>query len=395
MIERASDIEMVSSMTRRNTHVARKHVTDTAVREVWVRAAGRCVLCSAYLLGSGRWFFHHKNHGEVAHNAGATDGKKSPRSGSTLTIDERALPENLLLLCHACHRMVDDVGAEKVYTEEYLSDHKHRHEDHVRRVTNFATVTDAAVVRVTGRIRGTLAPATDRQVAAALHYEDLRPAGEHPHDSEFLVSIDSEDTDAWVWSEGAKKIGDKLKALRESPCGTVAVFAMAPIPLLVFLGSQLDDKADVRVFPRFRDAEDLTCCWRNEPLTPANFKLSSSGADPTARDIVVTLSISGAVDVGRGPTSLAGLPRVALFASDLGPDAIQTKADLTAFATAWRRALAQIESDFPICERIHLLAAVPVVAAVACGQHHMRDAQPALVVYQRAGEEYAEALTIG
>jgi hypothetical protein len=382
-------------MTRRNTQVARSRIGEPVIREIWVRAAGRCVLCSAYLLGRGRTYFHHIAHGQVAHNVGATKGKKSPRGQSTLTLDERALPENLLLLCHQCHRMVDDVGAEKIYTEEYLAKHKRAHEDRVRRVTDFATVTEAAVVRVTGRIRGTLAPATDRQVGAALHYEDLRHSGEHPHDAEYVVSIDSEDTDPWVWQEGTTKIVAKLAGLRDSPHPTVAVFAMAPIPLLVFLGSQLDDKADIRVFPRFRDAEDLACCWRNEPLTPATFEVYPGNTDAQARDVVVSVSVSAPIDVNRAPAGLVDLPLVTLSAEKIGPDSIQTKADLAAFASAWRRALARVESDYPSCERIHLLAAVPMIAAVASGQHHMRDSQPQLVVYQRTAEDYVEALRIG
>ncbi len=208
-------------------------------------------------------------------------------------------------------------------------------------------------------------------------------------------SIDSEDTDSWVWNEGTKKIAAKLANLRDSPHATVAVFAMAPIPLLVFLGSQLDDKADIRVFPRFRDAEDLACCWRNEPLTPAAFKTIPGIADDQARDVVLTVSVSAAVEPSRAPTKLASLPRVALTAENIGPDSIQTKADLASFASAWRRTLAGVESDYPSCERIHLLAAVPVVAAVAAGQHHMRDAQPQLVVYQRTAADYVEALRVG
>ncbi|WP_164486902.1 SAVED domain-containing protein [Plantibacter sp. PA-3-X8] len=291
--------------------------------------------------------------------------------------------------------MVDDVGAERVYTEEYLARHKRVHEDRVRKVTDFANVTAAAVVRVTGRIRGTLSPATDRQVAAALHYEDLHPAGEHPHDAEFNVTIDSDDTDPWVWQEGMKKIAARLTALSDSPYGTVAVFAMAPIPLLVFLGSKLDDKADIRVLPRFREAEDLACCWRNQEVTPQEFKISSTGPDPYAVDVLMAVGVTAPVDVSRVPKQLSNLARVAVTAGHLSPDAIQTKEDFSSFSRAWRDALAKIETDYPKCQRIHLLAAVPLVAAVACGQHLMRESQPKLVVYQRTDEAYVEALTIG
>ncbi len=51
------------------------------------------------------------------------------------------------------------------------------------------------------------------------------------------MTVESEDTSAWVWEEGSSKIATKLAAFRDSPYDTVAVFAMAPIPLLVFLGS--------------------------------------------------------------------------------------------------------------------------------------------------------------
>jgi hypothetical protein len=380
-------------MAGRNTQVARVDIKDSVTREIWVRAAGRCVLCSAYLLGTGKSFFHTA-HGEVAHNVGATKGEKSPRGTSKLALEERARAENLLLLCHQCHRMIDAEGADRVYTEEYLRAHKQTHEDRVRRVTDFATLTETAVVRMTARVRGVFAPVTDRQVASALHFEDMQYAGEHPRDAEFEVSIDAGDTDSWVWQEGMKKIETKLAALRDSPYSTVSVFAMAPVPLLVFLGSKLEDKGDTRVFPRFRDAEDLACCWRNRPGSEAAFAVSSSGTDLAATDVVLTVSVSGVADPRAASDEVASLPQVTLVADQIGPDVIQTKADLAAFSHGWRSALARVETNFPSCERIHLLAAVPVVAAIACGQHHMRDAQPPLVVYQRAGEGYIEALTV-
>lgn len=380
-------------MARRNTRVARVNIKDSVIREIWVRAAGRCVLCSEYLLGTGKSFFHTA-HGEVAHNTGAIGGKRSPRGASKLTLEERARAENLLLLCHQCHRMIDAEGADKVYTEDYLRAHKQTHEDRVRRVTDFATVTETAVVRLTGRVRGFFAPVTDRQVASALHFEDMQYAGEHPRDATFEVSIDAEDTDSWVWDEGTKKIDAKLTALRDAPYDTVSVFAMAPVPLLVYLGSKLEDKGDIRVFPRFRNAQDLACCWRSRPGSVAAFAVDSSGTDLGATDVLLTVSVSGAADLTAAPADVAGLPHVTLTADKIGPDAIQTKADQAAFSLAWRSALARVETDYPSCERIHLLAAVPVVAAIACGQHHMRDAQPPLIVYQRADEGYVEALTV-
>lgn len=383
-------------MAKRDTRITRKQVKDSEILQVWARAAGRCVLCSSYLLGGERSYFHTASHGEVAHNVGATSGKRSPRgTTSDLTKDERASSENLLLLCHRCHRNVDAEGAENVYTEAHLKAKKLAHEERVRKVTDHATVHETAVLRVTGRIRGRFAPATDRQIAEALFNEDLRFAGEHPRDSTFTVEAKADETDEWVWKQGAQEISRKVAQLHDSPCGTVSVFAMAPIPLLVHLGSELDDKTDVRLFQRFRGEEDLSWTWRNAPPRVPEFELSSSSPDGDVRDVVVAVSITGPVGADRAPETLVGLPQIHLSAKSPSPDVIQTKAALNTFAQAWRDALNQVEAHYPRCERIHLLAAVPLVAAIACGRHHMRDAHPSMVVYQRVGEDYVEALEIG
>lgn len=382
-------------MAKRDTRITRKQVKDSEILQIWARAAGRCVLCSTYLLGGESSYFHTASHGEVAHNVGATSGKGSTRgTTSDLTKDERASRENLLLLCHRCHRNVDTEGAENIYTEAHLKAKKLAHEERVRKVTDHATVHETAVLRVTGRIRGRFAPATNRQIAEALFNEDLRFAGEHPRESTFTVEAKADETDEWVWKQGAQEISRKVAQLHDAPYETVSVFAMAPIPLLVHLGSELDDKTDVRLFQRFRGEEDLAWTWRNASPQVPQFELSSSSPDGSVRDVVLTVSLTGPVQADRAPKTLTGLPQIHLRAEFPSPDVIQTKADLNAFAKAWRDALAQVEAHYPLCERIHLLAAVPLVAAIACGQHHMRDAHPSMVVYQRAGEDYVEALQV-
>lgn len=380
-------------MKRRDTRVSRAAIKDSVIREVWVRAAGRCVLCSAYLLGGEGSFFHTASHGEVAHNTGATGGRRSPRGASELSLKERAGAENLLLLCHKCHRQVDAPGAEEIYTEDVLRTHKVRHEARVRKATDFATKSETAVLRFTARVRGTLAPVTDRQIAEALHSESLTYTGETPRDAEFLLSLESEDSDSWVWEEARDKITKRIRSLREAHVGTLSVFAMAPIPMLVFLGAQLDDKDDVRVFPRIRGAEDAAWCWRDDAPLPL-FEITTSQLASDSDEVVVAVSVSASISLRKAGAELQHLPVVHLSASTPHPDAITTKAASQKFAAAWRETLARVEQDYPHCRTIHLIAAVPLTAAVACGQHHMGDAQPDMVIYQRTGDTYAAALTI-
>jgi hypothetical protein len=382
-------------MPGRSTRVLRKDIKHSVVLRVWARAAGRCVLCSTYLIGDGSNYLHSAMSGEVAHNAGASGGQRSPRGNSALPHSERAQEENLLLLCHDCHRSVDADGAELVFTELYLRDKKARHEERVRSSTNFATVLPAAVFRLSARIRGTQAGATQRQISQAMHLDDLTRAGELPRDSMFSVSLSSDETDEWAWSQGASEISKEVARLNRSGfADTVGVFAIAPIPLLVHLGAELDDKSDVRMFPRFRDAEDLAWSWRRGVKPVSVFELSDPVRDPRAREITVDVSVTASVHLDRAPREVVNLPRVSLSAATPGTDVIETKADLEAFARAWRSTLAKIETAYPNCETIHVLAAVPIVAAVSLGRHHMRDAQPSLEVYQLGDNGYSKALRI-
>ena len=50
----------------------------------------------------------------------------------------------------------------------------------------------------------------------------------------------------------------------------ISLFALAPIPLLVYLGSQFSNKVPVDVFQRHRDTEDWA--WKN-PGTPAEYRV--------------------------------------------------------------------------------------------------------------------------
>ncbi|MBL8932789.1 MAG: SAVED domain-containing protein [Kineosporiaceae bacterium] len=367
---------------------------------VWAKSAGRCALCSAYLL-NGRSWFHTILDGEMAHNVGASTGGGSPRSASHKTATERAEESNLLLLCHRCHREVDTPALADFYTIEYLTERKRAHEDRVRQVTDFATRRQTVIVSTKARIRQSTVTVSPRELAAALHSADLTPytdAGEVFH---ICVELDDDETEPWVWARSTARIDEKLERLeRAVASGRVdhlAVFAIAPIPILAHLGSRLDDKLAVVLFGRHRVDSDEAWCWRKESAQP-EVRFTVSGDDVGDADEVVALvSVSAPVSEHRVPEALAGLPIIRLFPHDQAAsrDLISSRTALAAFSDGWRRLLNTVEADFPNTRRIHVLAAVPTTVAVEMGRHRMREAQPRLAVYQRTEDGYAYALDVG
>ncbi len=75
----------------------RVKVSDLDARRVWVAAGGRCTFCKEFIAEdetTGQAVFV----GQLAHIVGATDEDGSPRGKSTKTLEDRARPENLMLL---------------------------------------------------------------------------------------------------------------------------------------------------------------------------------------------------------------------------------------------------------------------------------------------------------
>lgn len=367
---------------------------------VWAKSAGRCTLCSAYLL-NGRSWFHTILDGEMAHNVGATTGRRSPRSTSDLTAMGRARESNLLLLCHRCHREVDAPALADFYTIEYLTERKQAHENRVRQVTDFATRRQTVIVSTKARVRQSAVGVSARELAAALHSADLTPYTDEGEAFHICVELDDDETAPWVWARSTARIDEKLRRLeRAVASGRVdhlAVFAIAPIPILMHLGSRLDDKLAVVLFGRHRVDSDEAWCWQEETAQPeVGFTVSGDDAGD-ADEVVALVSVSAPVSEHRVPEVLAGLPIIRLFPQDRAAsrDLISSRTALAAFSDGWRRLLNTVEADFPNTRRIHVLAALPTTAAVEMGRHRMREAQPPLAVYQRTEDGYAYALDVG
>jgi len=381
----------------RDSAIARTTPSEPTRIEVWAKSAGRCGLCARYLVGD-TGYFHTTLVGELAHITGATDGASSPRGASDLTATARAEASNLMLLCHECHRKVDSRGMWEYYSEDRLTQLKDQWEARVRSATDFSNLAPTLVLRLAAQIRGTMPGATDRQVSEALRSMHLRPGTEDARDARVDITLSDPESQDWVWERAASAIDEGVARVMErgasAGAGTLAVFAIGPIPVLIRLGYALDDKSDVRVMGASRRDNDSRWMWIPDPAPAIQFEASSAAPDPGAEDILVVVSVSASVDQSLLPAEVANLPLVSLISTPQGPESIKSEADLRAFGIAWRELVARAEQDFPGARRFHVIAAVPAAAAVEIGRAYMRDSQPELLAYQRTSDSYFAALSI-
>lgn len=326
--------------------------------------------------------------GEIAHNVGATSGEKSPRTSADDA--DRNAESNLLLLCHSCHKSIDSAELIPLYTEEYLADKKRRHERRVREVTDFATLRQTTVVRMVGAVRESTSGVAPGQLAEALLDRNLTGFGEDTRTGDFFVQLPGNEGQEWFWDSGKAAIDKELTkvqdAIAHGDTTHVSVFAIAPIPLLVYLGSRLDDKTETLLFERHRGSTGSPWTWPQHPDPAPDFDVvvRSEGAGDDS-EIVVVVSVSADVNTERIPDALRGLPLLEVRPTTEDPRSglIDSPRALDAFAKAWRACVVQVERQWPSARRIHVIAAVPVTAAIQMGRDRMRTAQPDLVLYQR------------
>jgi hypothetical protein len=391
--------ETLSEVTTRETEIQRKHVSTGTQIRLWAKAAGRCELCAAYLLDGADSFWHAVPVGQIAHIVGASSGKNAPRGESDLTANDRAVEDNLLLLCYSCHKRIDDKAYRDKYTVEFLTQKKQQHERRVREVTDFATLRPTSVVTVSADIRGTAAPISLSQVAEALRPEGYTGMGDDTRNGAFTVKLPGNSTDGWAWAAHRTEL-DRLtarvaEAVTAGDIETVSIFALAPIPSLVYLGSKLDDKTETRLFRRKRIDDVTAWAWDDAIPTPT-FDVVLASSPTSVNEATVIVELSSPIKESRLPSGLASLPRITI--SPTGqiphPELIGTRTALEEFARVWREALARIENDLPDVRTLHLIASVPAPAAIAMGRHRMRSAQPTMVVYQLNNESYEPAMEI-
>ena len=357
------------------------------------------MLCATYLLDGADSFWHAIPVGQIAHIIGAGSGMNAPRGESDLDASARAFEENLLLLCYSCHKRIDDKVYRDKYTVDFLTQKKQLHERRVREVTDFAILRPTSVVTVSADIRGTAAPVSLSQVAEALRPEGYTGLGDDTRNGAFTLHLPGNSNDGWAWDAHRTEL-DRLtarvaEAVTAGDIETISVFALAPIPSLVYLGSKLDDKTETRLFRRKRVDDVTAWAWDDGIQTP-KFDVTRISSPTPANETTVIVELTSPVKESRLPSGLTSLPRVKISTTGQKPhpELISTRAALEEFGRAWREALARIENDFPDVRMLHLIASVPAPAAIAMGRYRMRTAQPRMVVYQLTDEGYETAMEV-
>lgn len=358
--------------------VRRNDPTRTTVTLLFVRAAGRCQFdgCNQYLL-------EHPltkrvgNFGQVAHVVAFR--KDGPRGAANRPADINDL-SNLMLLCPSCHKQVDDHPKE--FTRQVLESYKRRHEDRIFHLTGLGPDLTTTIVQFKARIGD-----KPVEISAANMIDAVSPR--YPTERKpYLIDLSGiSERDPGYYSLASAEVEREVRRLYAPSLDGermehISLFALAPIPLLVYLGSRLSDKVPVDLFQRHRDSEDWT--WKTEPRTARyTFECVRHGAAPG--NVALLLSLSGTIELDQLPDSIGAdfwIYELRLQGTP-NPLFMRARTDLDAFRQSYQQALREIEKHHDGLAELHLFPAVPAPAAVACGRERSSKTDPSFVIYDQ------------
>ncbi|MCR9261201.1 MAG: SAVED domain-containing protein [Pseudomonadaceae bacterium] len=225
-------------------------------RELWARAAGRCQFSGCNrLLYKSSVTQESVNAAQQAHIWSFSE--EGPRGWGPFRTHSNRINDisNLMLMCHECHKKIDQHKDGGRYPADLLVTWKSEHETRVEIVTGIEPDKKSHVLLYGANIGTEKSPIVLHDCVKAM-FPDWYPANERP----VILSMNSElkDKQPEYWQAEAQQLIQKyerevLGLIEQDDCKHFSVFAIAPQPLLIKLGTLLTDKVSVETYQPHRE----------------------------------------------------------------------------------------------------------------------------------------------
>lgn len=354
------------------------NASPQTITKLWAKAAGRCEYdgCNK-LLYKDNLTSEDINGGFVAHIIAASpDGPRGDEVLSAQLVDDIG---NVMLMCHEHHRLIDHEQVAE-HTVNRLRAMKKKHEDRVREVTEI----DAAKISVPvvyGTNIGKEAVSIPRRELAQAMLPD-----NYPTENEVTISCQNSglhDSQELFWqaevAQLEQKNNESLKPLiGKEDIDCVSVFALAPQPLLVKLGTMLSDLHKVKVYQKHREPD--TWKWQ-EIIEPNPMRIVRP--QDTSKTPVLVFSLSAKAITTRVRNNFGDDASIwEVTAEDPNNDMLRSADQLAAFRQLTRKVLDDINASSAF-DSVKVFMAMPAACAVELGRVWMPKADKKLVLFDK------------
>ena len=356
---------------------------------LWARAAGRCEFegCN-HDLTSELLTQDTENEGQIAHIIAAS--QKGPR-GTEDSANLQDKIENLMLLCPEHHKLIDGDNRTK-YTVDCLREMKRKHEERIDLATGISPEKQSLIVLYTSSI-GTKIPNISKKEAVDAMFPVFYPTANSPIDLSEKSPLEDNQQNYWTIETFTLKVRfeKQLANIIESGVSNISLFAIAPQPMLVYLGTLFGDIQKVSVYQKHREPDT----WRwLDPESDNSFSIKEP-EDKSGKPVLVFSISAKNIETRIREMYKEGESIWIVTCNEPNNDMLVSPKQLSEFRTCARKVLDDINtSSSSDCIKVHM--AMPVACAVEFGLVRMPKADKAWVLYDyhRDTETELETITI-
>jgi len=365
-------------------------------RELWGRAAARCQFSDCNrLLYKSPVTQERVNVAEMAHIYSFS--KDGPRGWGPFKLKPKRLNDltNLMLVCHDCHKKIDQDKQGQRYPADLLKKWKEAHETRVRIVTGISPSKKSHVVLYGSKIGDERSPLQPDAAIEAM-FPDWYPADDRSVNLSMQCAHDDSAPEFWT-TEAAHLRKEFERQIRvrmdEAQPNHFSVFALAPQPLLILLGSMLTDKVPTVVYQLHRESKT----WKWQPH-PDNFQFRVHEPSDKNGVPVLVVSLSARIGHERITSVLKGKAAIwEITIDDCHNDFLRSEAQLSMFRETARKLMVAIKSAHPGFAELKIFPAMPVACAVELGRVRMPKADLPWLIYDQNNKHqgFIQTLTVG
>lgn len=383
---------------KQNIKEVTRYIKKEVERELWARAAGRCQFngCNRILYKSPVTQ-ERVNISEKAHiYSFSEDG---PRGWGPFKKKPKGLNDvgNLMLMCHDCHKTIDQDKDGSKYSGSLLQQWKREHEQRVVTVTGIAANRKSHVVFYGSNIGEQRSPLQQEDAMEAM-FPERYPVSEN---SVCLsMSCSHEDKTAAFWeSESAhlKRVFDQkvLSLIESDQIKHFSLFSLAPIPLLIQLGALFTDKISVETYQPIREPKG----WHWQEF-PEGFEFIIKKPEKVNGTPVLVISLSDIINHERIRTVMGDQVSVwelTVPEEHIGNDNIRNSAQLSMMRSIIRKLMILIKDVHGSTTPLSVFPAMAVSCSIEMGRARMPKADMPWIIYDQNNKEkkFIKAITIG
>lgn len=372
------------------------YIPEQVKRQLWAQSAG----CCQYENCCKPLYFDTLTKAEfntsyIAHII--ADQPDGPRGDKILSPLLRSAISNLMLLCDEHHRLIDKVK-EAEHSVERLTEMKRLHEQRINSVVYLAPDRRTHILLYGANVGQHGSPLTYKEASNSVLSAKRYPVYHQSIDLGISNSIHTDDMKDY-WSQQIEQLtisfSQKVASLKGShEVQHFSVFGLAPMPLLIKLGTLFSDIYDIDVYQRHR--EPVSWEWQSSQENYGGF--FQLHPPPHFNGLpALNISLSATITNDR-ISSVLGKESSVWTLTHQKPhnDFLKSKELLSQLRVIMRSSLDTIKKHHGQNTPLSIFPAMPVSASIEFGRIWMPKADMSLVIFDQNNKanSFIETITI-